>query len=93
MFWAELRWAAHAEGVVHLDDLLLRRVRLDMLTARGGLPIMKKLDRGLGQDREEIKDRVTEAVHEIRGTSEARVFPAAPIGIRYYYAPPGGLDD
>ena len=29
--WAELRWAAHAEGVVHLDDLLLRRVRIGMV--------------------------------------------------------------
>lgn len=28
--WAELRWAARAEGVVHLDDLLLRRVRLGL---------------------------------------------------------------
>jgi glycerol-3-phosphate dehydrogenase len=33
--WAELRWAARAEGVIHLDDLLLRRVRLG-LTAQGG---------------------------------------------------------
>lgn len=35
--WAELRWAARAEGVVHLDDLLLRRVRLGILLPRGGL--------------------------------------------------------
>ncbi len=34
--WAELRWAAHAEGVVHLDDLLLRRVRLGLLLPQGG---------------------------------------------------------
>ncbi|MGD2206968.1 MAG: glycerol-3-phosphate dehydrogenase/oxidase [Anaerolineae bacterium] len=34
--WAELRWAACAEGVVHLDDLLLRRVRLGHLLPRGG---------------------------------------------------------
>jgi glycerol-3-phosphate dehydrogenase len=34
--WAELRWAARAEGVVHLDDLLLRRVRLGHLLPRGG---------------------------------------------------------
>jgi glycerol-3-phosphate dehydrogenase len=34
--WAELRWAAHAEGVVHLDDLLLRRTRLGLLLPRGG---------------------------------------------------------
>ncbi len=34
--WAELRWAARAEGVVRLDDLLLRRTRLGLLLAEGG---------------------------------------------------------
>jgi glycerol-3-phosphate dehydrogenase len=34
--WAELRWAARSEGVVHLDDLLLRRVRLGLLLPQGG---------------------------------------------------------
>ncbi|WNG35382.1 FAD-dependent oxidoreductase [Archangium violaceum] len=34
--WAELRWAARNESVVHLDDLLLRRVRLGLLLPRGG---------------------------------------------------------
>lgn len=34
--WAELRWAARVEGVVHLSDLLLRRVRLGLLLPRGG---------------------------------------------------------
>ena len=34
--WAALRWAARAEGVVHLDDLLLRRVRLGLLLPGGG---------------------------------------------------------
>ncbi|HSR30761.1 MAG TPA: glycerol-3-phosphate dehydrogenase/oxidase [Anaerolineae bacterium] len=34
--WAEVRWGARAEGVVHLDDLLLRRVRLGHLLPRGG---------------------------------------------------------
>ena len=34
--WAELRWAARAEGVVHLEDLLLRRVRLGLLLPEGG---------------------------------------------------------
>jgi glycerol-3-phosphate dehydrogenase len=41
--WAELRWAARAEGVVHLDDLLLRRVRLGLLTPEGGRPIMERV--------------------------------------------------
>ncbi|MCM2255642.1 MAG: FAD-dependent oxidoreductase [Vicinamibacteria bacterium] len=36
MSWAELRHAARAESVVHLDDLLLRRVRLGLSMADGG---------------------------------------------------------
>jgi glycerol-3-phosphate dehydrogenase len=38
--WAELRWAAKDEAVVHLDDLLLRRVRLGLLLPGGGLPLI-----------------------------------------------------
>jgi glycerol-3-phosphate dehydrogenase len=41
--WAEIRWAARAEGVVHLDDLLLRRVRLGLLESRGGLPLLERV--------------------------------------------------
>jgi len=41
--WAELRWTARAEGVVHLDDLLLRRVRLGLLTDAGGWSIMERI--------------------------------------------------
>ncbi len=33
--WAELRWAARAEAVLHLDDLLLRRTRLGLLLPQG----------------------------------------------------------
>jgi len=33
--WAELRWAAREEAVVHLTDLLLRRVRVGMLLPGG----------------------------------------------------------
>jgi glycerol-3-phosphate dehydrogenase len=36
ILWAELRFAAQHEAVVHLDDLLLRRTRLGLLTAGGG---------------------------------------------------------
>jgi glycerol-3-phosphate dehydrogenase len=46
--WAELRQAARAEGVVHLDDLLLRRVRLGLLTPGGGLDQIERI-RGLVQ--------------------------------------------
>ncbi len=35
--WAELRWAARSEGVVHLDDLLARRVRVNINLPVGGL--------------------------------------------------------
>jgi glycerol-3-phosphate dehydrogenase len=41
--WAELRWAARAEGVVKLDDLLLRRVRLGLLLPRGGADVMDRV--------------------------------------------------
>jgi glycerol-3-phosphate dehydrogenase len=46
--WAELRQAARAEGVVHLDDLLLRRVRLGLLAPNGGLDQIERI-RGLVQ--------------------------------------------
>jgi len=41
--WVELRWSARAEGVVHLDDLLLRRVRLGLLLPRGALDLLPRL--------------------------------------------------
>ncbi len=41
--WAELRWAARAEGVVHLDDLLLRRVRLGLLLPQGGQSLLPRI--------------------------------------------------
>jgi glycerol-3-phosphate dehydrogenase len=41
--WAELRWAARAEGVVHLDDLLLRRVRLGLLLPEGGADYLDRI--------------------------------------------------
>jgi glycerol-3-phosphate dehydrogenase len=41
--WAEIRWAARTEGVVHLDDLLLRRVRLGLLAPKGGMPWIERV--------------------------------------------------
>jgi glycerol-3-phosphate dehydrogenase len=41
--WAELRQAACAEGIVHLDDLLLRRVRLGLLVVHGGLDLLPRI--------------------------------------------------
>src|SRR5262245_45352580 len=41
--WAELRWAARSEGVVHLDDLLLRRVRLGLQAPEGGSALLPRV--------------------------------------------------
>lgn len=41
--WAEIRWAAREEGVVHLDDLLLRRLRLGLILPNGGLSILNRI--------------------------------------------------
>ena len=41
--WAELRSAAAREGVVHLDDLLLRRVRIGLLLEDGGTGILPRV--------------------------------------------------
>jgi glycerol-3-phosphate dehydrogenase len=40
---AELRWAARDEGVEHLDDLLLRRVRLGNLLPDGAIPLLPRI--------------------------------------------------
>lgn len=41
--WAELRWAARSEAVIHLSDLLLRRVRLGLLLPRGGQDLLSRV--------------------------------------------------
>ncbi|MFL6674492.1 MAG: glycerol-3-phosphate dehydrogenase/oxidase [Massilia sp.] len=41
--WAELRWAARAEAVQHLDDLLLRRTRLGLQLPRGGVAQLERI--------------------------------------------------
>jgi glycerol-3-phosphate dehydrogenase len=41
--WTELRQAARAEGVIHLDDLLLRRVRLGLLAPNGGSNLLPQI--------------------------------------------------
>ena len=41
--WAELPFAARNERVRHLDDLLLRRVRIGLLTRRGGRAYFKRI--------------------------------------------------
>jgi glycerol-3-phosphate dehydrogenase len=41
--WAELRWAAREEAVLHLSDLLLRRVRLGLLLPEGAVGVMDRI--------------------------------------------------
>jgi glycerol-3-phosphate dehydrogenase len=41
--WAELRWSAKNEAVVHLDDLLLRRTRIGLLVEQGGVIYADKI--------------------------------------------------
>jgi len=41
--WAELRWAARAEAVQRLDDLLLRRTRLGLQLKQGGAGLMPRI--------------------------------------------------
>ncbi len=41
--WLELRWAARHEAVIHLDDLLLRRVRLGLLAPNGGEKFLSRI--------------------------------------------------
>ncbi len=41
--WAELRWAARSEAVLHLEDLLLRRTRLGLLLRHGGLAELPRI--------------------------------------------------
>jgi glycerol-3-phosphate dehydrogenase len=41
--WAELRWAARAEAVIRLEDLLLRRTRLGLQLRGGGAALMDRI--------------------------------------------------
>jgi glycerol-3-phosphate dehydrogenase len=52
--WAELRWAACHEAVLHLDDLLLRRTRIGLLLRHGATALLPRVrsicQSGLGWD-------------------------------------------
>jgi glycerol-3-phosphate dehydrogenase len=41
--WAELRWAARAEAVLRLEDLMLRRSRLGLQLRAGGAAILPRI--------------------------------------------------
>ncbi|MBU1741005.1 MAG: glycerol-3-phosphate dehydrogenase/oxidase [Proteobacteria bacterium] len=48
VLWAELSWAAGREDVRHLDDLLLRRVRLGLLLPEGGADLLDRVQAAAG---------------------------------------------
>jgi glycerol-3-phosphate dehydrogenase len=48
--WLELRFAAREEGVVHLDDLLLRRLRLGITLPEGGLHLIDRIQASVQQE-------------------------------------------
>jgi glycerol-3-phosphate dehydrogenase len=43
--WAELPYAAENESIRHLEDLLLRRVRIGLLTPKGGKKYLKRIQK------------------------------------------------
>jgi glycerol-3-phosphate dehydrogenase len=65
-YWAEVRYAARNEAVVHLDDLLLRRTRLGLLSSGGGATFSDRIE---GICRDELgwdADRRREEVNRYR---------------------------
>ena len=75
--WAELRWAARAEGVIHLDDLLLRRTRLGLVLPDGAAAEMERI-------RSTCQDEL--GWDDARWRNEADAYRAL---WRRAYAPPG----
>lgn len=67
--WAEVRWAARAEGVIHLDDLLLRRTRLGLLLPDGASDYLDRIgsicraDLGWSSARWQEEARAYEMLH------------------------------
>lgn len=55
--WAELRWSARHEQVMHLEDLMMRRTRIGLVSREGG---------------REFLPGIREAVQELLGWDDAR---------------------
>jgi len=76
--WAELTWAAKNEAVLHLDDLLLRRVRLGILFPNGGMDLIDK-----------VRTRVQSTLGWSDSIWDAEVDRYQKIWQNYYYLPNG----
>jgi len=77
--WAEIRFAAHYEQVIHLDDLLLRRTRLGLILPHGAMtPLISARLKQISQ--EEL------GWDEQRWQQEAERYQQ--LWQRYYHLPP-----
>lgn len=48
--WAELRWGARSERIVHLEDLMLRRTRLGLVAPEGAVPLLGRVREVVGDE-------------------------------------------
>lgn len=77
--WAELRWAARSDGIIHLDDLLLRRVRIGMLLPDGALDMMDTIKKIVQPELEWNEARWQSEVNAYRAVWE-RSYSPHPLG-------------
>jgi glycerol-3-phosphate dehydrogenase len=64
--WAEIRWAVREEGIVHLDDLLLRRLRLGLILPNGGQSIMDRVRRIIQEELNWNDERWNDEINDYR---------------------------
>lgn len=74
--WAELAWSAQHDHVVHLDDLLLRRVRLGLYLRNGSMDQIEK-----------IKTLVQPCLHWDEQRWKTEISRYQEIWQKYYYLP------
>ena len=75
--WSEIRWGAKCEGVIHLDDLLLRRVRLGLT---------------LGREIQQYYPKIEEICHEELGWNKNKWVEEKnryeELWLKHYFLPP-----
>jgi glycerol-3-phosphate dehydrogenase len=76
---AELRWAARAESVEHLDDLLSRRVRLALLLPEGGKDRLGSIEPIVRQELDWDRNRWQQEVQQyLAGWAKRYAVPPIP---------------
>lgn len=79
--WAELRWAARAEQVHRLDDLMLRRTRLGLQLADGGAAVLPRV-RAICQQELGWNDELWEREREIYLTAWRAQYGVPGVAVR-----------